>query len=151
MPGTDRKVLLDSKVSETTPRSLRLCMLVCGVLLFGSSFYEMSRLEKTIRDTFPKLIIAVACTYAYGFRKKIYLAPEGIVRETQSWFSRNEDTLPWEQIRHVTLAFRRNDMLVLLEKGTMGWKVPCRREDETALRTILKEHLPNVEIETLGR
>ena len=150
MPA-EREVLLDSKASVTTPRSLRLCMLLCGVLLFGNCFYEMFRLGKTIQDTFPKLIVAVACTYACGFRKKLYLAPEGIIRETRNWFTRNEDTLPWEQIRHVTLAFRRNDMLALFEKGTMGWKIPCNRQDEAALRAILKKHIPNVEIETLGR
>ncbi len=151
MPDHGRKVLLNSKASETTPRSLRLFLLLCGALLFADCFYGMFRPEKNIRDTFPKLIVAVACTGACGFRKKIYLAPEGIARQTQSWFTRNEDVLPWEQVRHVTLAFRKGDMLALFEKGTMGWKVPCSREDEDTLRAILKEHIPNVEIETLGR
>ena len=95
------------------------------------------------------LIVGAACVFASGFCKEIRLTPEGIVRRTRSWFSSGEEILPWARVRHVTLAFRKDEMLALFEKGTMGWKVPYRRRDEDALRRILKKHIPDTEIETL--
>lgn len=147
----EREVLLDSKNPGSMTPALRVGTFLLGLLLLGDCLYDAFHSENTFRGTFSKLFIGVVCVCASGFRKTIYLAPEGIVRRTRGWFSTGEEILPWSQIRHVTLAFRKDDMLALFEKGTMGWKVPCRRQDEEALRRILKERIPDTEIETLGR
>lgn len=144
-------MLLDSKTSGQTPRSLRICILICGLLLLGSYLHGTLREGKPLRETFPEPLLGAVCFYAAGFRKKIYFAPEGIVRETRSWLTRNEEILPWNEIKHVTLAFGKNDMLAFFEKGTMGWRVLCHRRDEDALRKIMKERLPDSEVSVMGQ
>ncbi|MDR1875563.1 MAG: hypothetical protein LBQ90_11210 [Synergistaceae bacterium] len=144
-----RKILLDSKTPWAMSGGLRVFMLFFGLLLAGGHFYDTLRRALPFRDAFPKLIVGAACVYGSLFRKKIYLAPEGIVRETQTPLARNREILPWSEVRHVTLAFRKKDMLVLFEKGTMGWKVLCEREQEQVLRKILGQRLPGVEIDVL--
>jgi hypothetical protein len=121
---------------------------IFGVLLAGSFLRDTLR-ALPLAETFPELLAGAACLYGSLFRKRIYLAPEGIVRETQSPFACGREVLPWSEVRHVTLAFRKQDMLALFEKGTMGWRVPYRRNQEAALREILARCLPGAEIENL--
>ena len=143
-------ILLESRISRSYPQYLFVLMFVFGLLLLSNSLYDICR-RLPPRDAISKAAVGGACLYASRFRKRIYLAPDGIVKETESWFTRNETLLPWEEVLHVTLAFRKNEMLALFERGVTGWKVPFDAHQEQALRKILKEYIPEIEVGTLGR
>ena len=146
----EREVLLDSKVSGIKPLYLGGFMFVFGLTLLSKGLYDVAQSQE-FSKIFPQFIVGGACLYGSGFRKKIYFSREGIVKETTSWLNSNEEVLPWRDIRHVTLAFKKNDMLGLFERGALGWKVLCDRKQEGALRVLLEKYIPSIEIDTLGK
>jgi len=99
--------------------------------------------------TMHALFVGAAILYACGYRKRIYLTEEGIVRETKTWMNRNREVFPWAELGHVGLAFRRNQMMVFFERDILGWKVLFDRAQEGQLREILDKFSPGIEITTL--
>lgn len=150
MPSSAPEVLLLSKASGVASRYRTSLALLLGLGFLALCVYELYRGHPP-REVLSKIFVGAALTYGSGYRKKISLTPEGIVKETRTFFSESRQVLAWEEVKHVTLAFKRDEMMGLFERGLMGWKVPFGREQEGALREILKERLPTVEVDTLGR
>ncbi len=122
---------------------------VVGAFLVGDALRRVTG-GVPVKALTSQIFIGLCALYVLGFRKKLYLGTEGVVRETKSWFLNNRDVLPWSEIRHVTLAFRRDKMLALFERDLTGWKLLFPRSVEGELRETLREFIPEVEVSTLG-
>ena len=118
---------------------------VIGVYLLGDSLRRFLMFKGM---TVHALFVGAAILYACGYRKRIYLTEEGIVRETKTWLNRNREVFPWAELGHVGLAFRRKQMMAFFERDILGWKVLFDRSEEEALREILGKYSPGIEITT---
>jgi len=119
---------------------------IIGIYLLGDSLRRFLMVKSL---TMHALFVGAAILYACGYRKRIYLTEEGIVRETKTWMNRNREVFPWAELGHVGLAFRRNQMMVFFERDILGWKVLFDRAQEGQLREILDKFSPGIEITTL--
>jgi hypothetical protein len=119
---------------------------VIGVYLLGDSLRRFLMFKGM---TVHALFVGAAILYACGYRKRIYLTEEGIVRETKTWLNRNREVFPWAELGHVGLAFRRKQMMAFFERDILGWKVLFDRSEEETLREILGKYSPGIEITTL--
>jgi hypothetical protein len=119
---------------------------IIGIYLLGDSLRRFLMVKSL---TVHALFVGAAILYACGYRKRIYLTEEGIVRETKTWMNRNREIFPWAELGHVGLAFRRNQMMVFFERDILGWKVLFDRAQEGQLREILDKFSPGIEITTL--
>ncbi|NLI95719.1 MAG: hypothetical protein GX436_03245 [Synergistaceae bacterium] len=119
---------------------------VIGIYLLGDALRRFLTVKSLSAHA---LFVGAAILYACGYRKRIYLSEEGIVRETRTWMNRNSEVFPWAELGHVGLAFRRDQMMAFFERDVLGWKVLFDRSQEQKLREILKEHAPGIEITTL--
>jgi len=119
---------------------------VIGVYLLGDSLRRFLMFKSLAVHA---LFVGAAILYACGYRKRIYLTEEGIVRETKTWLNRNREVFPWAELGHVGLAFRRKQMMAFFERDILGWKVLFDRSEEEALREILGKYSPGIEITTL--
>lgn len=147
MDKNDTNILLLSLFKGETSFIRNVSIFALGLLFLAWGAYKLY-LKNPLQDFLPPLLIGFALSYSSGYRKKIYLSPEGLVKETASFFSVSRQSLPWTEIRHVTLMFRKNEMLGFFEQGIKGWKIPFEREQENTLRQILKKYIPNIEIDT---
>ncbi|MEG1602024.1 MAG: hypothetical protein RRY12_03520 [Cloacibacillus sp.] len=80
------------------------------------------------------------------YEKRIYLSPEGFVKETHTWFSHHRDMLPWSEIQHVTLMSKGEKLLAFIERDTLGWKLLFERKDIPLLKETIKQHAPKIPI-----
>jgi len=119
---------------------------VIGVYLLGDSLRRFLMFKSL---TVHALFVGAAVLYACGYRKRIYLTEEGIVRETKTWLNRNREVFPWTELGHVGLAFRRKQMMAFFERDILGWKVLFDRKKKGTLREILGKYSPEIEITTL--
>ncbi len=139
-------VLLESKSNTPFPEWMRWTFGVIGIYLLGDALRRFLTVKSLSAHA---LFVGAAILYACGYRKRIYLSEEGIVRETRTWLNRNSEVFPWAELGHVGLAFRRDQMMAFFERDVLGWKVLFDRSQEQKLREILKEHAPGIEITTL--
>lgn len=139
-------VLLESRTKTPFPEWMRWLFFAIGIYLLGDSLRRFLMVRSLTLHAF---FVGAAVLYACGYRKRVYLSEEGIVRETRIWVNRNREVFPWNEVAYVSLAFRRKEMMAFFERGILGWKVLFDREQETLLREILKEHCPGIEVNTL--
>ncbi|MFA0888602.1 MAG: hypothetical protein ACC613_05835 [Synergistales bacterium] len=139
-------VLLESKSNTPFPEWMRWTFGGIGIYLLGDALRRFLTVKSL---SFHALFVGAAVLYACGYRKRIYLTEEGIVRETKTWLNRNREIFPWNELGHVGLAFRRHQMMAFFERDILGWKVLFDRSQEGRLREILKERASGVDITTL--
>ncbi len=147
------EILCLSKTGQH-PRWMRMVSFAVGLFLLadGLRLYLSATLETGFNRFFPYLIVGGALLYFSGFKKRIFLSPEGLVRESKSWMGSNSQILAWKDVAHVTLAFRRNQMMCFFERreSVTGIKVLFDRDQECAIRNVLETYCPTVEVNTLS-
>jgi hypothetical protein len=139
-------VLLESRSNTPFPEWMRWTFGVIGIYLLGDSLRRFLTVKSL---SFHAFFVGGAILYACGYRKRIYLSEEGIIRETRTWLNRNREIFSWKELAHVGLAFRRNQMMAFFERDILGWKVLFDRSQEESLRKILEEYAPGIEITTI--
>lgn len=125
---------------------MRWTFFAIGIYLLGDSLRRFLMVRSLTLHAF---FVGAAVLYACGYKKRIYLSEEGIVRETKTWLNNNREVFPWAELAHVALAFRRNEMMAFFERDILGWKVLFEKNQEGALREILGRYSPGIEIDTL--
>lgn len=139
-------ILLETKSNTPFPEWMRWLFGAIGIFLLGDSLRRFLTVKSL---SVHALFVGGAVLYACGYRKRIYLSEEGIVRESRTWMNRNREVFPWNELAHVGLAFRGKQMMAFFERDILGWKVLFDRSQEESLRKILGEYAPNVEITTI--
>lgn len=139
---------IDSVGAGSLPTWAKAAAGLLGVLLVGDamrSFFFGSGGQVS-----AKFIIGAACLYVIGASKAFYVSEEGVVKETRTWLGRRREVLAWNEVKFVTLAFRGDKMLAFFERDTSGWKVLFRRSDGDALRALIAQMAPGVEVDLVG-
>ena len=139
-------VLLESRSNTPFPEWMRWLFGFIGIYLLGDALRRFLMVKSLSVQAF---FVGGVVLYACGYRKRIYLSEEGIVRETRTWVNRNSETLPWAEVAHVTLAFRRKQMMAFFERDILGWKVLFDSDQEARLREVLGQYIPKIEIAKL--
>lgn len=131
-------VLISSKSGTPFPKWMAGLALVVGLLLAADALRDFS---------FHKILVGACCAYASGYRKKMYLDEEGIVRESGSWFASRRDVFPWREVAFVTLARRGRQLMAFFERGEAGWKLLFDRDQQESLESLIRAKCPGVEID----
>lgn len=127
-----------SRSGTPFPKWMSWIVIVVGLLLVADGMRTFA---------FHKLFVGACCAYAAGYKKKMYLSDEGIVRESGTWFHKGREVLPWGEVKFVTLAFRGKEMMAFFERDITGWKVLFGREQEEEVRAMLGRQIPTVEVD----
>ena len=133
--------LLVSRSGTPFPKWMKWMGLAVGLLLVGDGMRSFM---------FHKILVGAVVAYVSGFDKRIFLSPEGRVRQTKTWLGGHLTVLPWEEVRHVGFAYRGSKMLCFFEQEITGLKVLFDRSDEPEVRRILALHIPEVETAVVG-
>lgn len=95
------------------------------------------------------IAIGAICIYGTSVQRRLYLSDVGVVREIRAWGRHVRRVLPWSDVKFVSFAFRRADMMVFFEVDITGWKVLFSRDQEDLVRDILDDYIPDVETQNL--
>lgn len=133
--------------SGQQPKWMRMVLLVLGALILG---HALRRYLMTNEGALAPFLVGGACFLLAGIQKRLYLSPEGVVRELRCWGNPRVDLIPWGEVVHVTLVFFKGDMMAFFERrdNVRGLRLFFSRQDEWPLRHLLKEHIPGVEVAT---
>jgi hypothetical protein len=142
------KVLCDSLVSKPMPKWMSAAAIAVGFALFYGAYSAFAAGAPLSRLFFYAAPGAV-CIAGAGISKKLYLSDVGIVRETHSWGRVIRTVLPWKDVKHVTLAYKGENMIAFFEVGLTGWKAPFSRSQDSEVRDVIEEMLPDTEVDTL--
>jgi hypothetical protein len=142
------KVLCDSLVSKPMPKWMSAVAIAVGLSLFYGAYSVFAAGGPSSRFIFYAVPGAV-CVIGAGISKKLYLSDVGIVRETHSWGRVIRTVLPWKDVKHVTLAYRGENMIAFFEVGLTGWKAPFLRSQDSEVMDVIDEMLPDVDVDTL--
>jgi hypothetical protein len=145
----EMEVLCLSKKADM-PKPLRLFALLGGIFLLSYALLAFLTIKE---KTFLYFLTGGAMLFISGFHKRAFLAPQGVVRESRSWTGKNVQILPWEQISHVTLVYRGDQMMIFFERGeeTTGIRMLFGRDQEERVRGIFKEYIPSIPLESMDK
>jgi hypothetical protein len=93
------------------------------------------------KNSVMNLCLGAICVFGSGINRRMYLSDAGIIREMNAWGRVSRQVVPWESVKHVSLAFRRDKMMAFFEVDVKGWKVLFSRNQERVVRDILNEML----------
>jgi len=133
--------LLVSRSETPFPKWMKWMALAVGMLLVGDGMRSFM---------FHKILVGSVLAYVSGYEKRIFLSPEGIVRQTKTWIGAHSTLLPWDEVKFVNFAYKGSRMLCFFEKDVTGLKVLFDRDDEPELLKILDEYIPEIERGVVG-
>lgn len=133
--------LLVSRSGTPFPKWMKWMGLVAGILLVADGMRGFE---------FHKILVGAVLAYVAGYDKRIFISPEGVVRETRTWIAARSTLLPWEEIQYVNFAYRGSKMFCFFERGVTGLRVLFERSDEPEIRRILDLYIPDVETSVVG-
>lgn len=131
---------IPSRSGTPFPRWMAWIALAVGLLLMADALRSFS---------FHKLLVGACCVYVSSYRKRMYLADEGVVRETGGWFGKRQSLIPWSEVTFVTLARRGRQMMAFFERGDSGWKLLFDRTQQEPVEALLREKCPGIEVDVL--
>jgi hypothetical protein len=99
-----------------------------------------------LKEAGYSLIIAAGFFIALKYEKLIYISREGFVKETHTWFTHHREILRWDEVRFITLMYRRRDLMLFAERDTLGWKVPFELSQAGEVKALLERYIPEVEV-----
>jgi hypothetical protein len=127
------KILCDSRAVKNTPRWMQAFAIALGAVLIYNAHFALG----------------VICVVGARISRRLYLSDTGAVRETRAWGRVVRRVLPWSDIKCVTFAYKGDMMMVFLEVGSTGWKMPFSRSQSGQVQDIIDRMRPDMEIETL--
>ena len=125
-----------------------------GITLIAGGIWRMAgQGPSDFGRIYPYLFVGLGLLYFSRSGKKIYLSPEGIVKETKTLLSSSTEVLPWEKVAHVTIATRRRQFMAFFERygEIKGVRVLFDREQEQTVRGIISKMCPKTEVNTIAQ
>lgn len=144
----EKPVLCDSIMSKPKAKWLSVMAVAFGVAFLSIAVKSFTTGE-SIGKVFYHLAIGAVCIYGASIERRLYISEEGIVREVRAWGRRVRRVLPWDDVKFVTLAFRKSQMMAFFEVDVTGWKVPFSSDQEGLVREILDDYIPDVEVKSI--
>nr|WP_321501039.1 hypothetical protein [uncultured Dethiosulfovibrio sp.] len=148
----DRQVLCLSK-SGYYPTWTKYLSAAAGVVLVAGGIWRIAGQASGFGQIYPYLFVGLGLLYFSRSEKKIYLSPEGIVKETKTLLSSSEEVLPWSKVAHVTIATKRKEFMAFFERygEIKGLRVLFNREQEQTVRGIISKMCPKTEVNTIQK
>ncbi|MEG1642040.1 MAG: hypothetical protein RR272_02900 [Synergistaceae bacterium] len=141
-------ILITSKstIKESMPKNI--LFFIIGAYLLTTSIYKYISAGST-KYLLTSILLGIAALVVIRFRKLIYIAKEGIVTETHTWFTHHRELLEWKDVKSVTIMERNGALVVFAEKDTFGWKARFEKSQHDELRSILSKYLKDKEIKEI--
>jgi hypothetical protein len=142
------KILCDSSASKPMPKWMSAAAIAVGIALFYGA-YSVFMEGGFSSKFFYCAALGAICLMGVGISKKLYLSDVGIVRETHSWGRVSRTIIPWKDVKHVTLAYKGENMVAFFEVGSTGWKVYFSRSQDGEVRNAIETMIPDTEVKTI--
>ncbi len=138
--------ILPAESNVPFPKWMKYLSVLLGVFLMAEGVRGfVSPSGKGMYLAFPYFLVGAVCMYIFGYDRRLFLDPEGIVRETVIWGRVLRDVTPWSSIVGISMTPAKGKVLAFFRKGTTGWRVKFSSEER--LRAFLKDVAPGVPME----
>ena len=97
------------------------------------------------------ILIGLSSFFALKYQKLVYISPLGPVKETHTWITHHRETLRWDEIKFITIMYRRGEAMVFFERDVLGWKVLFDESQIDALKELFKKYVPKVTVNDIKR
>lgn len=148
LPELER--LLVSKSGTAANNYKTAAFAAIGVYLIGGTlwrYYSLGIADKAL----PNIILGFASFFALKYQKLVYVSPLGMVKETHTWITHHREIMKWEEMQFITFMHKQGATMVFLERDVLGWKVLFEKDQIDDLKKILKQYIPDIEINEIDR
>ena len=121
-----------------------------GVYLIGITIWRYYSLGTTDKAAM-NILIGLSSFFALKYQKLVYISPLGPVKETHTWITHHRETLRWDEIKFITIMYRRGEAMVFFERDVLGWKVLFDESQIDALKELFKKYVPKVTVNDIKR
>lgn len=143
------EVFIMSSNSTPMPWWMTAAALAVGVIAGATAFFAYRDSGVGARFVY-NAVVSVICLIGAGVKKSVYLSDCGVVRDVTWWGRKVRRVLWWDDVTKVSLMTRGRALMLFFDSGDSGWKVPFLREDERTVLEIVRDMIPDVEVERLG-
>ena len=141
--------LLVSKNGRSTSYLRSGAFVAIGIYLLWSTWW---RYNHGITENWQwNLLLGFCSFFVVNYRKLVYVSPNGFVKETHTWITHYREELKWNEIKFITIMYRRDEAMVFLEQDVLGWKLLFDKDQIPAMKNLLAVHAPKIEINEMQR
>jgi hypothetical protein len=133
--------LLVSKSGYATSICKSITFALIAVYGFGTAAW-MYFMRGNTEHLASNLLIGCVAVFVINYRKLVYVAPEGMVRDTHTWFVSYRELLKWNDVKSVGIMYKGSEAMVFLEQDILGGKYMFERAQVGELKKLLKKYLP---------
>lgn len=118
---------------------------IIAVYLFATGIWQL-RTGGVDSRALINLLLGCCSIVVMKYVKRIYISPEGIVKETHTWITHHREILPWSDIKHLTLMSKGDRLIAFVEKDTLGQKIFFERKDIPLIKEIFRTYGPKIPV-----
>lgn len=133
--------LLVSKSGYATSICKSVTFALIAVYGFGTAAW-MYFVHANTEHLASNLLIGCAAIFVINYRKLVYAAPEGMVRDTHTWFVHYREILKWSDVKSAGIMYKGNEAMVFLEQDVLGGKFMFEKAQIADLKKVFKKYLP---------
>ncbi|HPI97709.1 MAG TPA: hypothetical protein PLV56_03105 [Synergistales bacterium] len=111
-------MIIEGKKASPFPNWMKMLSAVIGfgLVSYGASTFFSGSIHK-LQQTLPYTVIGLGCLFVSGFKKLIYITPQGIVREYRTWGSKGKDLISWNDIGEIFIKEKGQELISTFCKG----------------------------------
>ena len=117
--------LLVSKSGYATSICKSITFALIAVYGFGTAAW-MYFMRGNTEHLASNLLIGCVAVFVINYRKLVYVAPEGMVRDTHTWFVSYRELLKWNDVKSVGIMYKGSEAMGFLDKITWA-AILCER------------------------
>ena len=145
LPPLERLLMSRSGYSNSRTKSFFLGL--CSAIFIATSLWGFY-INGAVKGSFSSLFVGTVLLLVLGYAKEIYVSPVGIVKEVKTWRGFHRETVPWEDIKFVTIMCRRDgsSMAFFEKEDILGFKALFGDSQIPELLDILDDYIPDIEV-----
>lgn len=132
----------------TTCKSITFALI--GVYGFGTAAW-MYFVNNSTQHLASNLLIGCAAVFVINYRKLVYVSPEGMARDTHTWFAHYRELLKWNDVKSIGIMYKGSEAMVFLEQDVLGGKYMFDANQIDDLKKLFKKYLPGKDINEIDR
>jgi len=121
-----------------------------GVYLLCYGFYSVYGHE-SVKTTIAALVMGALLLFASNFRKRCFIAAEGVVETVSSWSGRKDTLMPWNELYLISFVTEGENLTVYFDNGKKVFKLEFDSWQRKDIKQLAHKYAAGVDINEIRK
>jgi len=121
-----------------------------GTYLLCYGFYSVYNHE-TVTTVIAAFVMGAFLLFASNFRKRYFIAQDGIVETVSSWSGRKHTLMPWNELSLISFVSEGENLTVYFDNGKKVCKLEFDSWQRKDIKQLVHKYAANVDINEIRK